>query len=87
VFSELQLPPELCYTNHQRIPYYTNGHHAGTRERNVGGQPMDDRDILARVKAELGITEGREKYDEDGRLILLNLSSGSVAKSCPVVTY
>jgi hypothetical protein len=48
---------------------------------------MDDRDILARVKAELGITEGREKYDEDGRLILLNLSSGSVAKSCPVVTY
>jgi internalin A len=35
---------------------------------------MDDRDIVARVKAELGITVNSEQYDEDGRLITLILS-------------
>jgi internalin A len=35
---------------------------------------MDDREIVARLKAELRITKGKEEYDGQGHIIELDLS-------------
>jgi Leucine-rich repeat (LRR) protein len=39
---------------------------------------MDDRAIVARLKTMLGITGGKETYDEQGRLIELDLSGSGI---------